>query len=75
LGRLRLAQSPSINLVPGGAYGYAACDVTVSVVPLTQPVLDLMGTVPLDGSAFMYQLLLDNHRPRFQKIYGDVEHE
>jgi hypothetical protein len=54
--------------VPNGVYRYAAYRLEVDGQIVTQPVIDWVGEVPMDGTAFTYTIALDPSRPRLQIV-------
>ena len=51
---------------PGGVYGYAAYRLEIDGQIITQPVIDWVGEVPMEGKSFTYKLDFDPSRPQLQ---------
>jgi hypothetical protein len=49
--------------VPHGVYAYAAYRYEVDGEDVTQPVIDWVGEVPLEGSAFTYAIAAEPSQP------------
>ena len=54
--------------VERGVFRYAAYRLEIDGEVVTQPVIDWVGEVPMEGRAFTYTLDVDVRRPRLQTI-------
>jgi hypothetical protein len=55
-GDLAAGQTTEYLDVPDGVYGYAAYEFEVDGETVLQPVIDWVGEVPMDGTAFTYSV-------------------
>ena len=58
-GDVRANSTTAYKPVPGGVYGYAAYRLRVGDREVSVPVIDWVGEVPLEGSAFTYVVVVD----------------
>jgi hypothetical protein len=58
----------SYRPVPNGVYRYAAYRLELDGRTITQPVIDWVGEVPMDGTSFTYTIALDPDRPPLQIV-------
>ncbi len=54
--------------VPNGVYAYAAYQFEIDGRTITQPVIDWVGEVPLEGQRFTYTIDADTSRPELQIV-------
>lgn len=51
-----------------GVYGYAAYKYDWNGETVTQPVIDWVGEMPMEGSTFTYTIQFDPNNPQLQRI-------
>ena len=67
-GDIAASDGTSYRPVAGGVYRYAAYRFDIDGEIVTQPVIDWVGELPMEGRAFTYIIDVDYRRPRLQTI-------
>jgi hypothetical protein len=70
-GDIAVAESTVYREVPHGVYRYAAYRFEVDGGLVTQPVIDWVGEVPMDGESFTYGLALDDRGVELVSVTRD----
>ena len=56
---------------PHGVYSYAAYRLEADGALITQPVIDWVGEVPMEGESYTYSLAVDGHRVELVGVTRD----
>jgi hypothetical protein len=70
-GDIAVGETSPYREVAHGVYSYAAYRLEVDGGLVTQPVIDWVGEVPMDGESFTYALLVDSHRVDLVSVTRD----
>jgi hypothetical protein len=67
-GDVAAGETTAYRPVPNGVYGYAAYRFDVDGETVTQPVIDWVGELPMQGTAFTYVVEADSSQPAIFSI-------